>query len=92
MSTILSGAAKELLVEASLDPTGMIIRLNAMGGAYLRTNRRMLGGPSAELERWEGAIQELLRLGLIESHGAKVYSVTPEGHGAADTLRGKPLS
>ena len=69
MSAILSEAARELLVEASLDPTGMIIRLNAMGSAYLRTNRRMLGG-----------------------HGAKVYSVTPEGHGAADTLRGKPLS
>jgi CheY-like chemotaxis protein len=75
MSTILSGAARELL-EASLDPTGLIIRLSAMGSAYLRTNRRMLGGPPAELERWEGVIQELLRLGLIESHGAKVYSVT----------------
>jgi hypothetical protein len=89
MSTILSGAARELLVEASLDPTGLIIRLSAMGSAYLRTNRRMLGGPPAELERWEGVIQELLRLGLIESHGAKVYSVTPEGYGAADAPRGK---
>jgi Mn-dependent DtxR family transcriptional regulator len=49
----------------------------------------MLGGPPAELDRWESAVQELLRLGLIESHGAKVYSVTPEGYGAADALRGK---
>jgi hypothetical protein len=89
MSTILSGAARELLVEASLDPTAMLVRLSAMGGTYLRTNQRMLGGPPAELDRWESAGQELLRLGLIESHGAKVYSVTPEGYGAADALRGK---
>ena len=58
-----------------------------MGGAYLKTNRRMLGGPAREQERWESAIQQLLRLGLIESQSDKVLRITHEGYQTADALR-----
>jgi hypothetical protein len=83
----LSDAASELLLEASRDPSGTILRLTAMGRAYLKTNCRMLGGPSREQERWESAIQQLVRLGLIEPHGDKVLGVTHEGYQTADALR-----
>ena len=89
MSTSLSAAAGELLVEASRDPRQTIIRLSAMGSTYLRTHRRILGGPAAEVELWERALQELLRLGLIESLSDDVYSVTPEGYEAAALMEGK---
>jgi len=76
-------------VDASRDPHRTIIRLSAMGRTYLRTHRRILGGPAAEVERWESARQELLRLGLIESHGDKVHSITPEGYEAVAAMAGK---
>ncbi len=85
----LSDAARELLLEASRDRSGTILRLSAMGGAYLRTNRRMLGGPPREQERWESAVQQLLRLGLVEPQGDKVLCITPEGYQAADALRSR---
>src|SRR5438445_10839060 len=86
MASDLSEAARELLLEASRDPSGMILRSGAMRWTYLRTNRRILGGPD-EQERWESAIKELLRLGLIEPQGDKVFCVTPEGYQAADAFR-----
>ena len=87
MAIELSDAASELLLEASRDPNGTILRLSAMGGAYLKTNHRMLGGPAREQERWESAIQQLLRLGLIEPQGDKVLCSTHEGYETADALR-----
>jgi hypothetical protein len=87
VSIELSDAASELLLETSRDPNGTILRLSAMGGAYLRTNGRMLGGPAREQERWESAIQQLVRLGLIEAQGDKVLCITHEGYETADALR-----
>ena len=87
MAIELSDAASELLREASRDPSGTILRLSAMGGAYLKTNHRMLGGPAREQERWESALQQLVRLGLIAPHGDKVLCLTHEGYEAADALR-----
>ena len=86
MAIKLSDAASELLLEAARDPTGTILRLSAMGDEYLKTNRRMLGGPAREQERWESAILQLLRLGLIESCGDKVLCITTEGYETADAL------
>ena len=83
----LSKAAKELLLEASQDPNGTIVRAPAMGGEYFKTNRRMLGGPLREQERWLEAIRQLLQLGFIDPHGDRAFSVTPEGHQAVAVLR-----
>ena len=87
MSSVLSESARELLLEASQDPNGTILRVPAMGGQYLKTNRRMLGGPPRERERWLDAIPQLLRLGLIEPHGDHGFSITTKGYRAAAALR-----
>ena len=87
----LSEAARELLLEASRDPAGLILKLTAMGGsAFLKTNGRTFGsGTPGEQARWESGIRQLLGFGLIETQGDKVqvFCITHEGYEAADVLR-----
>jgi hypothetical protein len=87
----LSDAARELLLEASLDPAGLILRLTAPGGsAYLKTNSRAFGdGSPDEQARWESGVRQLLAFGLIEPQGHRVFFITLEGYQAADLLRRK---
>lgn len=93
MVTDLSEAARELLLEASRDPAGLILRLTAMGGsAFLKSNGRTFGdGSPREQAWWDGGIGQLSRLGLIEPQGdrGQVYCITPEGYQAADALRSR---
>ena len=87
----LSEVARELLLEASRDPAGLILKLTGMGGsAYLKTNGRTFGdGTPREQARWENGIRQLLGFGLIEPQGdrGQVYCISPEGYEAADGLR-----
>jgi hypothetical protein len=84
----LSDAARELLLEASRDPAGLILRLTAPGGsAYLKTNRRAFGdGSPDEQARRESGVRQLLAVGLVEPQGNRVFCITPEGYQAADLL------
>jgi len=73
MSMALSDEARELLLEASQDPAGLILRLTAPGGsAYLKTNSRVFGdGSPDEQARWESGVRHLLAVGFVLLQGRK---------------------
>ena len=85
----LSEKARALLLEAALDPAGLILRLTTLGGGgFLKSNGRSFGdGTPIEQARWESAIQQLLRLGLIEPGSDRVFCITQSGSRVADDLR-----
>ena len=85
----LSEAARELLLGASRDPAGLILRLSAPGGsAFLKTNGRAFGdGSRDEQARWESGVRQLLGAGLVEPQGNRVFCITAEGYQAADVLQ-----
>ena len=91
MTTHLSEAAKELLIEAAQDTGGTILRFTSIGGAVsLRTNGRMFGdGTPTDQARWKDGLTQLCSFGLIEPVGDKgqVFCITPEGYEVADILR-----
>ena len=87
----LSEDAKELLMEIARDSSGELLKLTASGGFCFRTNGRHFGeiGDPREEARWEGAVQDLLRLGLLtQSSGGrgKLFKLTREGFEAVDDL------
>lgn len=89
----LSDSARELLLEASRDPAGLILTLTGKGGsAYLKTNRKTFGdGTPGEQARWESGIRQLVGFGLITPEGMRrqVFCITDEGYQTADILRGR---
>ena len=91
MALELSEAARELLLEVSRDPEGLIVRLTASGGAaLLKTNGRIFGdGTPREQARWESGIRQLFSFGLVEPQGdrGRVFCITTEGYEAVDILR-----
>ena len=89
----LSEAARALLLEASRDPAGLIIRVTSeQGTKLLKSNGRIFvdGSPRGQTS-WDDGLRQLFRLGLIESWGNRglVYCITPEGGQAADALRNR---
>lgn len=88
----LSEAARELLLEASRDPAGLILTLTGKGGiAYLKTNRRTFDdGTPGEQARWESGLRQLVGFGLVAPQGVtrQVFGITDEGYQIADVLRG----
>lgn len=87
----MSDEAKELLVAAAEDRTGRLMRVRHLGGLIVQASGRNFakeGDPRSE-SRWEGVIQELEGLRLIEDRGHKreVFAVTDEGFRVADLLR-----
>ena len=85
----LSEDARDLLLEVARDPAGLILKLTTMaGGAFLKSNGRSFGdGTSGERARWESAVQQLSRFGLIEPGGDRVFCITQGGSQVADGLR-----
>jgi hypothetical protein len=65
----LSDEAKELLIAAAGDPTGRLMRIRHMGGLIVQASgRNFVNGSDPRSEaRWEGVIQELEDLTLIEN-------------------------
>jgi hypothetical protein len=88
----LSNEAKRLLVEASLDKGGVILRVATLGGRYIQTNAKNMGDPSdrRSMARWEYALEQLLGEGLVVPRGQKgqVFEVTEAGYQLAEALRG----
>jgi len=87
----LSDAAKELLMAASEDRNGTLMKVRTFGGLIVQANRREFGekrNPRSEA-LMEGAVKELCELGLLEPRGQKgeVFGVTQEGYTVADRLR-----
>jgi len=87
----LSGEARILLKEASLDPHGTIIHVDYMEGTDVQTNGKNLIAENSnrrEVAKWEQAIVELATEGLIVGQGYKgeIYQVTNLGYQIADMI------
>lgn len=87
----LTEPARELLVEASQDERGIIMRLETLQGSHVQTNNREFvapGDPKAAA-RWRGAVDELQRSRLAEDRAGKgeLFFITGEGYRVADLLR-----
>jgi hypothetical protein len=87
----LSEEAKRLLIEASADADGVVLRTVALGARAIHTNGKLLsedGNPRAEA-KWEAAIKALQWYGLLAQRDTKgqVYALTDEGYTLADRLR-----
>lgn len=88
--TDLSDDAKELLLEASNDTNGNIIKLTSLSGATIQTNGRnfLMNGGAREEVRWEAALNDLIDRKLVESVGFKdeIFRVTHLGYQIVDLI------
>lgn len=89
--------AVSLLVNAAKDPNGQIIVIRVYGGSGISTNGKNFAVPASgprEDARWNGAIDELERYGLIQaaSYKREVFSVTREGYAVADEVLAQGFS
>lgn len=87
----LSDEAKELLIEASKDPSGSIIKIRVMGGTIFQTNSKKfgeMGNPRSEA-RWSAVLDQLCAEELLEPRGYKgeVFGMTDLGYQVADRLK-----
>lgn len=87
----LTNEAKTLLVEASQDKNGIVMRLHTFGGTTIQTNEKQFaeqGNPRSEAA-WGAAVEQLVNHGLIEDRAMKgeVFFMTHEGYKVADFLR-----
>lgn len=86
----LTREATELLL-AAVAGGGNILVVAWMGGSTVQANDRNFVEPNDPRSRaiWEGAVDELHRIGLVQRVGVKgeVFRVTREGYEAADLLR-----
>jgi hypothetical protein len=87
----LSDEAKQLLIEASLDTHGTILKIETLDGMHISTHSTKFGdkgNPRSEA-KWKAAINQLASLGLIEDRGYKgeVFAITDEGYRVADILK-----
>jgi serine/threonine protein kinase len=86
----LSSEAKELLIEASKDSDGQVLKVRVMGGMIIQTHGKQFverGNPRSEAA-WEAAVDKLCVYGLLQERGYKgeVFAITNEGYRVADML------
>jgi len=83
--------ARELLVEASQDRSGTIMRIRTMQGLILQANGRQFGesGDPRSEAKWEAALGLLRELDLAQDVGYKgeIFRLTDLGYQTADRLR-----
>lgn len=82
---------QKLLIEASNDPGGIVIKLHTLGGVRFLTNRQEFGelrNPRSRAE-WEEVLKKLCALGLLEERGYKgeMFEITHLGYKVADYLK-----
>lgn len=84
--------AKQLLMEAAQDRSGLVMCFRAMDGLIVQTNGKQLAekGNSRSEALWKSAIEELVNFGLMEARGHKgeVFGLTNEGYQITDQLGG----
>ena len=85
-----SDDAKQLLLEASKDKGGVIMKLGTMTNSHVQTNGLdFIESPDARtVARWRGAVDELEALGLIEDRAGKgeIFFMTNEGFNTAERI------
>jgi len=85
----LSDEARSLLRAAASRDDGSILKLSHIGGRFIQAGGQKFGeGRGRESARWEAALDELEREGLVVGRGHKgaVYELTHEGWAVADAL------
>lgn len=87
----LSEHAKTLLIEASKDPSGTVLKISFVGESLvLETNKTNLAkkGDARAKAAWEAAVIELCNHGFLQERGYKgeVFSITHTGYLMADYL------
>ncbi len=89
--TKISTEAKELLVEASNDPHGHIVKIRMRSGLEIQTNGKNLVTDNSQrvVAKWEYVLKELMDAGLIEEKGEKGddFAVTHLGYQYADKFK-----
>ncbi len=88
---MLSDEAKELLVEATKDKQGYILKLGTMDGTAIQTNGRNVV-PNQEprtIAKWEYALNELIENDFVEERGHEgtSFAVTHQGYEYADQFQ-----
>jgi len=87
----LSEAARELLLAASADSGGTVLKVGTLGGVCVQTNGREFVEKSdpRSAARWRSAVDELQYEGLLEDRVGKgeVFFVTEHGYRMADGIR-----
>lgn len=88
---VLDDDAKELLLEASADSSGNIMKLAYIGGQTLQTNgRQFITDKSPRtIARWHSALEQLIANDFVEdvSYKGEIFRVTHLGYKAADYLK-----
>jgi len=88
-SYALSDEAKSLLQAAASRDDGSIMKIARIGGRFIQAGGKTFGeGRGRENARWEAALDELEREGLVVARGYKgeIYELTHEGWAVADAL------
>jgi len=89
----LSPEARLLLLECSQDPGGTVMCVRSFQGLTVSTNNKGFSqaGDRRSEAKWKAAVEELVRLGLLEPVGSagEMFEITDAGYGAADRLRGE---
>ena len=86
----LSEDARELLIKAANDARGSIFRASSQGGVSIQAGGRSFveSGDQKSAARWDGALKELLKYGLVNNPMGKgrLFKVTQEGYDVAHEL------
>lgn len=89
----LSEEARQLLIEAAKSSDGTIIFMKFIGGVRLNTNgKEFITDRNPKIRAiWEGALEDLLREGLVidRGHKGEIFAVTRDGYDMAELLAPK---
>lgn len=82
---------KELVLEASKDPSGTVLKLSYKGGFDIQTNSKRLNKDfePRTLATWEAVVENLIRNNILQDRGYKgeVFVLTLFGYKIADKLK-----
>lgn len=88
----LSDAAKSLLLDVSLDPSGTLLLVHYLSGTSLTVNRKELITEQSRrvVAQWESALKELVIAEMLEPRGDKgeLFAITERGYQLAEMLPG----
>jgi len=91
VASSLTDEGRTLLLEASEDRGGTIIKLATLGGRFIQTNGKTFGdsGDRRSSARWEFALDQLVSAGLVLSRGVKdqVFEMSEPGYQVAEFLK-----
>lgn len=91
VASSLSDEGRTLLLEASEDRGGTIIKLATLGGRFIQTNGKTFGdsGDRRSSARWEFALDQLVSAGLVLSRGVKdqIFEMSEPGYQVAEFLK-----